>query len=437
MLFEFNARSGLLLPFVLAGGLATGGLLVRAFVRRTAPDALLALLLLLPTLSVAERMLYYAGWNTHPGYVWWLQYGPWHLGLAVGPSYYLYFRSLTNQTFRWRSYRWHLLPGLLQLVTYGAAALADWLLDYPAHQPATMGATSVPGPGATLLESLGRPLSMLGYGLLLGYSLRMLVDYQPYRRYLNDNFSNPERLRFSGLQQLLGLQLLGLTLSVVFTGLDAAFDFSTDVGWVAFALRGGLIYGLLVVGIESNYAAATTPLRFEADVDETSPAPTNLPWPEQADLPASTNAPVAANVPVSHSETGPGQADQLATGSAIDKLTLPPELEPWRTRLLHLMDTQQLWLEPDLTLTELARQVGIHPVLLSKVINMGLGQNFNDFVNAYRVADAQRKLRDPRYAHYSLLGIALECGFSSKSTFTRAFKKLTGALPSEAMRVKL
>lgn len=100
------------------------------------------------------------------------------------------------------------------------------------------------------------------------------------------------------------------------------------------------------------------------------------------------------------------------------------------------MADEQPWLEPELTLTELAHRLRTHPALLSNVINAGCGQNFNDFVNTYRVQEASRKLADGRFAHYSLVGVALESGFNSKSTFNRVFKKLLGQAPSELMRPK-
>jgi len=108
----------------------------------------------------------------------------------------------------------------------------------------------------------------------------------------------------------------------------------------------------------------------------------------------------------------------------------------WREKLQQLMADEQLWLEPELTLAELAHRLHTNTSLLSHVINTGCGQNFNDFVNSYRVAEAERKLQDPRLAHYSLVGIALESGFNSKSTFNRVFKKLTGRTPSEVIRPK-
>jgi|GEM_PF-6811035 len=59
-------------------------------------------------------MLGYAGWyDSHDGYTTFMFYMPWEFGLAPGPAYYLYFRSLTNQEFDWRQ-TWHLLPGLGQ-----------------------------------------------------------------------------------------------------------------------------------------------------------------------------------------------------------------------------------------------------------------------------------------------------------------------------------
>ena len=113
------------------------------------------------------------------------------------------------------------------------------------------------------------------------------------------------------------------------------------------------------------------------------------------------------------------------------------ELLPWRDKRLTLMATEQPWLEPELTLTELAQCLRTNPGMLSKVINMGCGQNFNHFVNTYRVDEARRKLADPRFSHYSLVGVALESGFNSKSTFNLVFKKLLGQAPSEGTRPKL
>ena len=64
-------------------------------------------------------------------------------------------------------------------------------------------------------------------------------------------------------------------------------------------------------------------------------------------------------------------------------------------------------------------------------INEQLGKNFYDFINAYRVEAFKAKLQDPKFAAYSILGVALESGFKSKSSFNAIFKKVTGMTPSQ------
>jgi AraC-like DNA-binding protein len=423
MLFQFGPRSSLLLPFVVPGAVATLWLLGRAARRGAAPDALLALLIAVPTLSVSQWMLGYAGWfDSRDGHSTVMFYVPWRAILLLGPAYYLYFRSLTNQDFGWRRRGWHLLPGLLELGLFGAAAVYDLLWCRGLKGQTLPDFYGTKGAAATALDGLYLSEALLGYALLLGYGLRVLADYRRYARYLTDNFSDPERLRFAGLRQLLGLQALVLTVGFVFTGLNAWFEFSYDAAWYFFALRGALIYGLIVVGVQANYAAATTPLRFEpaGAVGEASEAMSVLSEPTpSASMP--TPAVSGAAPPAAPAETA---------------AALPIELLPWRDKLLHLMADERPWFEPELTLTELAQRLRTNSALLSKVINAGCGQNFNDFVNTYRVQEARRKLADPRFGHYSLVGVALESGFNSKSTFNRVFKKLLNQAPSEVVRPK-
>lgn len=129
-------------------------------------------------------------------------------------------------------------------------------------------------------------------------------------------------------------------------------------------------------------------------------------------------------------------ATEAAVALAVPPAALVPELHPPRDKLLALMETGRPHLEPELTLAELAQRRRTNASLLSKVINAGCGQNFNDFVNTCRAAEARRKLADPRFGHYSLVGVALESGFNSKSTFNRGFKKLSGQAPGEVARPK-
>lgn len=421
MLFAFGLRSSLLLPFVVPGVVATLWLLGRAGRRGTPADALLALLILLPTLSVTQWMLGFAGWfDSHDAHSTFMFYVPWHAGMLLGPAYYLYFHSLTNQEFRWRPYLKHLLPGLLEVSLFAGAALYDLVWQHGLRGQPLPDFYGTKGAAASALDQLALPLTLLGHALLIGYGLRTLADYRRYRRYLNDNFSDPERLRFAGLRQLLLLELVGLGLSLVFTGFNEVYNFSYEMAWNFFALRGVLVYGLVAVGVQANYAAASSPLRFDAAL---APAP-ELPRPAPT-VTTEAEAPAAIITPLAELPAAVEPAAELA-----------PELLQLREKLLALMATEQPWLEPELSLTELAHRLKTAPAQLSRTINAGCGQNFNDFVNSYRVRAAAARLADPRFAHYSLIGVALDCGFNSKSTFNRVFKKMMGHPPNEVARPK-
>jgi putative ABC transport system permease protein len=100
-------------------------------------------------------------------------------------------------------------------------------------------------------------------------------------------------------------------------------------------------------------------------------------------------------------------------------------------RLKEAVAANRLYEDAELTLTTLAVKLKIHPHDLSRIINMGLEQNFSDFINEFRVRDIARKMQDPAYDQLTLLGIAYESGFNSKTTFNRVFKEMTGKTPVE------
>ena len=98
------------------------------------------------------------------------------------------------------------------------------------------------------------------------------------------------------------------------------------------------------------------------------------------------------------------------------------------------MHQDHLYLQPDLSLSQLADLLNTHSAQISNTINAAFNKNFNDFVNEFRVEAFQNKVNDPKLQHLTLLAIAFECGFNSKSTFNRAVKKVTGQQPSDFLR---
>ena len=100
-------------------------------------------------------------------------------------------------------------------------------------------------------------------------------------------------------------------------------------------------------------------------------------------------------------------------------------------RLKEAVAANRLYDDPELTLTTLAVKLNIQSHDLSRIINMGLEKNFSDFINEFRVRDIARKMQDPAFDRVTLLGIAYESGFNSKTTFNRVFKEMTGKTPLE------
>ena len=118
------------------------------------------------------------------------------------------------------------------------------------------------------------------------------------------------------------------------------------------------------------------------------------------------------------------------------KLLTDERQEFLQLRLLEVMNKDKPFLNSELSLVKLAELLNITPHILSYLINKGFNQNFYQFINHYRVEEAKKLIIDPKIAHLSLLGIAFEVGFNSKTVFNTSFKKITGQTPSEFKRQK-
>jgi len=115
---------------------------------------------------------------------------------------------------------------------------------------------------------------------------------------------------------------------------------------------------------------------------------------------------------------------------------LPETVEQVLPRLLQLMEKEKVYLKADLNLKTLAQRLNVHYNYLSQIINERLSQSFNDYINSYRIEEAKKKLLDPAEDNKTILDIAYDTGFYSKSVFNTAFKKFTGMTPSEFKREK-
>ena len=116
--------------------------------------------------------------------------------------------------------------------------------------------------------------------------------------------------------------------------------------------------------------------------------------------------------------------------ASTSTLLAAQSIEQDKKSILDYMENQKPYLNPELTLPELAAQLSMKTNDLSYFLNEHLGENFYRFVNRYRVEESKKLLLDPSFQHLSMLGIAMEAGFNSKTAFNTNFKKLTQLTPS-------
>ncbi|RZL07451.1 MAG: AraC family transcriptional regulator, partial [Hymenobacter sp.] len=305
--------------------------------------------------------------------------------LAMGPAFYL---SVVQFTAPSRPWQWrdtlHFLPWLLFLLVM-LPSLLGWGPAGVARLPSGTAAV-----GRVLVFATPK-VQAIGYWLAAYLALRQ------HQRHVLQLTAQPEPIDLQWLKQVLwGLALLvGLWLNELFFHL----------GWVLALTPAG-------------YLGAVFYLAYYA-----------LRQPEVFAFPA----PVRAEIQELWQPESPALPDPAPSSPKQARLS-PSQVAYWQQRLNQLLETEKVYLEADLSLPALAQRAGLSTHELSYVLNEGFGVNFFQFINAYRVAEAQRLLASAQHQHLSLVGIAFEAGFSSKTTFNTTFKKVTGLTPSQFLQ---
>jgi TolB-like protein/AraC-like DNA-binding protein len=111
------------------------------------------------------------------------------------------------------------------------------------------------------------------------------------------------------------------------------------------------------------------------------------------------------------------------------------ELRILTNKLLDYLRENQPHLDPQMTLVKLAKEINVHPNKLSFLINEEFKINYNEFINGFRLKEFKEKAVDKKYKHLSLLGLAFECGFNSKTVFNTYFKRKEGMSPKEWVKI--
>ncbi len=396
---------------IIAQALFAAGLLVAAPVNRVS-NRFLALLMGAIALWVLDGFFRVSGlYGQNAG----LYFSPIYYSLAFGPLLYFYVRSLVNSGFRWRARYWmHFGPVLAQAGLY-------WWLRFQPYAVRNAFWEQVHRPFSYRLEFIGTWVSLMVY---LWLSLRVLRDYS---RWLEDNFSEVSRLRLRWLRWLLVLlavvsgQWLAELVLREFFEVYYRYDYSTE-------LLGVVVFVIGIVGLRQADMRAVQ-FAPEAEAPEETPAAPSTAEPTvKAGSAVDFAAPMAPDSSAAPAASAPESAPET-TAATPPAAVLPDPLVMERIRRALVEDG--LYQNPTLTLAELSAHTGLAPRLISFTVNAGFGRSFNDLVNGYRVAEVQRRLAAPDARRFTLLGIAFESGFNSKTTFNRIFKQLTGVAPRD------
>jgi len=125
-------------------------------------------------------------------------------------------------------------------------------------------------------------------------------------------------------------------------------------------------------------------------------------------------------------ETTPLATSPLAPAPLDDS-----QIDYFSESLESVMKEDKLFIDSELSLKQLAVQIGLHPNKLSWLLNNHFGKNFNDFINAYRLEYFKQIAMKEENKNITLLGLAYDSGFNSKTVFNTFFKKETGITPKQ------
>lgn len=110
------------------------------------------------------------------------------------------------------------------------------------------------------------------------------------------------------------------------------------------------------------------------------------------------------------------------------------DAERFMKMIINYLEKEKPYLDRELTITQVAEELNIPRHFITEIINNYMGKNFYYFINEYRVEEVKRRLADPAYKNLTILAIAYDSGFNSKSAFNTIFKAMTGFTPSQYMK---
>ena len=387
--FSFSDKSSVLLIFFLNLGILAVLLFRKWIINKEKSELWVASFTILCALYISPFMFGYAGWYTKDLYQDILFYLPLQQLLLIGPVIYFYIQFLLRPIQRLHiADLYHFAPAIL----YNLFILVVFINDIVIESDYYFYADGMD-------MDLDPWYQWAGLFSMTGYLILALRHYNRYKKLALNTLSYADDLLYNWAQQFLYVFLMLLILRVLF--------FILNPEWGEFGSKYWYYVSFSILALYLSFRGYLHSVQMEAGSK------------------AIQFSPIDASVLLTEPSNDVSETSILENKEYLVGLLEKVENE---------IEDDKLYLNPRLTVTELSGQVGIHQKEISNAINALSGMNFNDWVNKYRVGEVIERFKKGEGASLTVLGIAMECGFNSKSTFNRAFKKQTGKTPVEYLK---
>lgn len=384
--FSFGQKSSLLLIFFFHGMVFSFLLLHKGIVHKNKASKWLSLLLFLYAMYITPYMLGYANWYAGNLTKDILFYTPFMQVLLIGPVVLFYTKSLLNPNhcLSKKDY-YHFIPALL----YAGYSAIIFIIDKLILNEYYFYADNRDKDLANWYQAVG----LLSMTIYLVLSLRY---YFNYKKLIFDKVSYADNLQFKWIRNFMLAFLTILVLRVLFFILNPEWGNFGSQFWhyIAFSF----VFYYITINGYSNIVKQTV-LQVE-------------------------------KLHVINVFEDDNDLNELKAKSSLSDI----DIALWKEKLIHLMIDKELYQNPKLTLSDVATELNTNPKTISRVVNSGFNINFNDFVNRYRIEAVKAKLKKGKHNNSTLVSIAMDCGFNSKATFNRAFKKNTSLSPKDYIK---
>ena len=406
MYFQFGLRSSLLLIFFVHGLVYSILLFRKGVLNETTSDKWLSIFLFLCVLYISPWMLGFAGWYDTQPYRDILFYMPMQHLFLMGPVIFFYVQRLLNPSFKFGKKEWlHLLPGVVYIIYSIIMVVVDKLILKKYY---------------FLADGRDRDFDAwyqyCGFASMLFYFLISMRYYGLYKKLMLQVISYADMVLFKWVRNFLFAFLSMQILQITFFILSKINPFFGEyIGtWWYFFIFSIIFYYIAITGYSNSIQ---TKVPFKLNFLHYKPT---LLLRESSIINSTEENNFFREAQLIKIEE---EQEEIKEDSFL--------LNEWKPKIEILLTRDKIYEDPELSLTHMAKLLKTNPSIISKVVNQGFKMNFNDLINFYRVEAVKEKLIAGEQKLQTLLGIAFDCGFNSKATFNRAFKKFAKVTPKE------